>query len=85
MAATQQGGHALVDGRPRFVAAASKRPARAVLRFDKLEHLEAAGRISLGLIVCGASSITATASSIAALASAIAIASSTARACIACI
>ena len=47
MAATQQGGRHPGAGRPRFVPAASKRPARAVLKFDKelLEHLEAAGRI----------------------------------------
>ena len=62
MAATQQGGRRPGAGRPRFVPAASKRPARAVLKFDKelhsqLEHLEAAGRISLGLTVCGASSL----------------------------
>ena len=61
MAATQQGGRRPGNGRPRFVPAASKRPARAVLKFDKelhtqLEQLEAAGRISLGLTVCGASS-----------------------------
>ena len=57
MAATQQGGRRPGAGRPaRFVPAASKRPARTVLKFE-LEHLEAAGRISLGLTVCGASSL----------------------------
>ena len=34
MAATQQGGRRPSAGRPRFVAAASKRPARPMLRLD---------------------------------------------------
>ena len=38
MAATQQGGRRPGAGRPRFVPAASKRPARAVLKFDKELH-----------------------------------------------
>ena len=38
MAATQQGGRRPGAGRSRFVPAASKRPARAVLKFDKELH-----------------------------------------------
>ena len=38
VAATQQGGRCPGAGRPRFVAAVSKRPARAVLIFDKELH-----------------------------------------------
>ena len=38
MAATQRGGRRPGAGRPRFVLAASKRPARAVLKFDKELH-----------------------------------------------
>ena len=38
MATTQQGGQRPGAGRPRFVPAASKRPARAVSKFDKELH-----------------------------------------------
>ena len=38
MAATQQGGRRPSAGRPRFVPAASKRPARAMLKFDEELH-----------------------------------------------
>ena len=38
MAATQQGGRCPGAGQPRFVPVASKRPARAMLKFDKELH-----------------------------------------------
>ena len=57
MAATQLGGRRPGAGRPRFVPAASKRPARAVLKLDSSwSTLKQRGRISLGLTVCGESS-----------------------------